>query len=70
MTQVNKEKVETYAMISLLHHECNPLEAIGMLTMQMTLHKRNECDCGKSVEFLQETIDFIAEMVLDEGDES
>lgn len=69
-TNTTENKVEAYALLSVLRNELNPLQAIGMLTMQVRLHKNGQCDCGKSVAFLEEVIEYIASIIIDEeGDE-
>lgn len=42
----------------------DPLSAIGMLTMQLELHRRGQCDCGKTVDNLQDAIDLIVKKVM------
>lgn len=69
MTRVNEKEVKVYAISVLSRTDGNPLEAIGALTMRIEAHKRGECNCGNTVEFLQEVINQIVDATYEMGEE-
>ncbi|MCW0953226.1 hypothetical protein OIT44_03945 [Weissella ceti] len=61
-------EVEKYALFEVMRRG-GVEAALGALAIHKELRKRNLCDCGKSVEFIDETMQSILDDVFESIDE-